>query len=651
MNEYDIEFLIDCLKTGKPIPEEFKYHLFPSTQKEYELNYAGKTRKEDVLADNEEAMAVPLQTEKVFNEERKASSDDWRNLLIFGDNLQVLKTLYKDADEAIANKVKGQVKLIYIDPPFATERDFQTSTGAKAYSDKAKGAEFIEFLRKRLILAHEMLAPDGCIYVHLDWKKGHYAKLVLDEIFGENNFLNEIVWYYRRWNIASNIFARNHDVIFYYAKNKGQHTFNNLFIPKSAKSSAQGKAWKSIIGEDGIRRSVVSDEATKGVPMPDVWEISMINPVGAERKEVDYPTQKPEALLERILLASTKPGDLVMDFFAGSGTTLAVAEKMGRKWIGCDIGKLSIYTTQKRMLKIAKSKDLVNPKKKYDKEAAPFSVLASGLYDLNKVFALQKDEYVKFVKQLFEIDDSKAKTIGGITIDGKRRDFNVKIYPYWELKDASVDEQYVQELHKHIGSRIDTRFYIVAPANSVDFISDYHEIDGIRYYFLRVPYQIIKELHKVQFKKLRQPQSKQQVNDLDEAVGFHFIRQPEVKTELITDEDNVKINILNFDSAYSQDESGEKLEKFQSLAMVLVDLDYDGESFLVSQYYFAQELVKARHTEDNDDEEVSEELIKDELSNKTKISLEFAKSSCGKQIMAIYVDIYGNEFREILQVN
>src|SRR3990167_7714318 len=136
INQRDIEFLIDCLKNGKEIPEAFKYDLFPTKQKEYELVYAGKARKEDVLADKEEAKPVPLQIEKVFNGTNyPLFQKDWHNLLVFGDNLQILKTFYEDKDPIIKGKVKEKIKLIYIDPPFATESDFKAGQGQSAYSD------------------------------------------------------------------------------------------------------------------------------------------------------------------------------------------------------------------------------------------------------------------------------------------------------------------------------------------------------------------------------------------------------------------------------------------------------------------------------------------------------------------------------------
>ena len=247
LSEKDRERIIQILESGEELPVDYKHVLFPPEKKEYELVYAGKEREEDILADT---MAVPLQPVKTFGK----NGNGWTNKLIFGDNLQIMKALMDDSD------VKGQVKLIYIDPPFATKQDFRGSRDQKAYQDKIAGAEFIEFLRKRLVFLKELLSDDGSIYVHLDWKKVHYVKVVMDEIFAENNFLNEIIWYYRRWNIATNLYARNHDTLLLYAKKYGSQIFHNQYIPKSTKSSGQGKAWQSVIGEDGIRRSILLEK-------------------------------------------------------------------------------------------------------------------------------------------------------------------------------------------------------------------------------------------------------------------------------------------------------------------------------------------------------------------------------------------------------
>ncbi len=699
LNKNDIEFLIECLRAGKEIPVEYKYAIFPTKQKEYELVYAGKMRKEDVLADTEEAKPVPLQIEKVFNGKKyPLFSKDWHNLLVFGDNLQILKTFNENKDPLVKNKIKGKVKLIYIDPPFGTGDEYDGAKGQSAYSAKRKGADFVEFVRRRLILLREVLADDGSIYVRIDYRFGHYIKVLMDEVFGKQNFRNQII-VNKSGRPTEKIkqFHSGHDFLLFYTKTENYY-FNNYEILK------EEQKWRAM-HLPGIRWSPIENKYIKlfskknlekrkdkfvtrarvilgkellppegrhwALNQESVFELEKLgkirlnkngNPESIESptKKVndiwtdikgysqyyEYPTENSEELLERVIESSSQTGDLVIDVFVGSGTTLAVAEKLGRRWIGCDIGKLSIYTTQKRLLGIDQSKDLKNSEKKYDNPAKSFAVVTSGLYDLGKIFALQKDEYIRFVKDLFEIEETKTPKIGGVEIDGKKRDFYTKIFPYWELKNASVDEKYLQELHKNIGGKIDGRFYIIAPANNVNFISDYHQIGDVRYYFLKVPYQIIKELHRVQFKKFRQPQSKGKINDLDEAIGFHFIRQPEVKSEIKKLKDKIVLKIKKFESAYSQDETGKKLKNFESLAMLLVDLNYDGEKFMMTNYFFAEDLLNHKLNKG----EESEEEIKKELKKQKEIIKEFLKKDCGKEIMAIYVDIYGNEFREMFKI-
>ena len=676
INKHDIEFLIDCLKNGKEIPEVYKYALFPTKQKEYELVYAGKMRKEDVLADTEEAKPVPLQIEKIFNGKKyPLYSKDWHNLIVFGDNLQILKTFNENKDPLVKNKIKGKVKLIYIDPPFGTGDEYDGNKGQSAYSAKKKGAEFVEFLRRRLILLNDILSEDGNIFIRQGLNFGHYIKVISDEIFGKENFAGEIIL--KRTNAQGAVLKKFNpatESLYHYKKNK-ESLFKPLLRPRQKKSiwfplnSPKENTKKNFIFIDGEKyiapkgqHWMFSQEKTdyyfslgriKVINGKPIYLQSPEEPVDNNWTDIrgyssttGYPTENSEVVLERVMRSCSNEGDLVMDVFAGSGTTVAVAEKLGRRWIGCDIGKLAIYTIQKRLLEIDQSRDLENIKKKYSKPAKSFAVVTSGLYDLGKVFTLQKDEYTRFVKDLFEIEETKTTKIGGVEINGKKREFYAKIFPYWELKNASVDEKYLQELHKNIGKKIDGRFYIIAPANNVNFISDYHQIGNVRYYFLKVPYQIIKELHKVQFKKFRQPQSKSQINDLDEAIGFHFIRQPEVKSEIVKLKDKVVLKIKKFESAYSQDETGGKLKNFESLAMLLVDLNYDSEKFMMTNYFFAQDLLDSKKNE----KEEGEEEIKKKLIKQKEIIKEFPEKDCGKQIMAIYVDIYGNEFREEFKV-
>lgn len=287
-------------------------------------------------------------------------------------------------------KDKGiEVDLVYIDPPFASGADYakkvyirrnpkvaeaisQAETELdmdelKAFEEKMYGdvwdkERYLNWMYENLMAIKSVMSENASIYVHLDWHIGHYVKILMDEIFGEENFMNEIIWYYRRWNIAGRSYAKNHDVLFWYAKDKNEnYCYNQLYIPKSEKSSAQGKSWRSVIGEDGVRRSIQTDEPTKGVPMPDVWEISMINPV-AEERDIGYATQKPEALLDRIIKASSNEGALIADFFGGSGVTAAVAHKLGRKFIHGDVGINSVQTVRRRLVENGASFDMLEVK-------------------------------------------------------------------------------------------------------------------------------------------------------------------------------------------------------------------------------------------------------------------------------------------------
>jgi len=256
LSQNDIEFLVDCLKKGKEIPAEYKYAIFPTKQKEYELVYAGKARKEDILVDNEEAKAVPLQVEKIFNGTKyPLAAKDWHNLLVFGDNLQVLKSFYKDEDPLINGKVKGKIKLIYIDPPFGTGDEYDGNKGQSAYSAKRKGADFVEFLRRRIILLHELLADDGTICVRLDYHFGHYIKVILDEVFGKDNFINEIVinrvnkkGFASRGTFRARKYPIAHDSLYLYSKTN-DYFFSSVKL--DAKNEGKEK-WHSMEAMDGV---------------------------------------------------------------------------------------------------------------------------------------------------------------------------------------------------------------------------------------------------------------------------------------------------------------------------------------------------------------------------------------------------------------
>ena len=610
------EKIINLIKKNEGLPDGYKDLLFPNQKKEYELTYAGKERKEDIIS---ETMAVPFQKIKTFGQ----NGNGWTNKLIFGDNLQILKEIYNDQKGKNFLDTKDKIKLIYIDPPFATKQDFMKN-GEKVYRDKVIGAEFLEFLRERLILAREILADDGVIYIHLDQKKGHYVKNLLDEIFGENNFNNEIIWRYRRWPAPQKNFQKMHDTIFRYSKGKNK-IWNQLYEEKSAstlKAFGDTKLTTEIT-ERGTVKKIKTNEKSEGTYMSDVWEIAMIQGSASKERNLanNYPTQKPEILLERIIKSSSSEGDIVLDFFAGSGTTLAVAEKLNRKWIGCDCGKLAIYTMQKRILNIFKSKDLENKDKLYSKESKPFTLYNAGLYDYKKIKQLQWEEYRNFALNLFEVRDEKHK-LSGIDLDGYKGNDHVIIFNHEKHKNVVLDYEYIDDLHTNLGVKITDKFFIIVPAGNVDFLEDYVERGKVRYYILRIPYSIINELHNRDFESIKQPIDEKDVNNTVEAVGFDFIQPPEVECGYKQTKKEYNIKIKKFHSRV-RSKKPMKFKNLETLSMVMVDYNYNGEVFDLDKVFFAEDIKKKKY------------------------KIVFDKNLLDKKMMIIYMDIFGNEKREI----
>ena len=637
LSEQEIERIVSLLKEGKPLPEDYKWILF-DTKKEYELIYADKEREEDILADT---MAVPLQPVKTFR--NGEDGNGWTNMLIFGDNLQVLKTLLQMKQEGKLKNADGTpgVRLVYIDPPFATRQEFRGSQDQKAYQDKIAGAKFLEFLRKRLVFLRELLSEDGSIYVHLDWKKGHYVKIIMDEVLGEPNLRREIIWALKGaagYKSLANSFVRGHDTILYYSKSENM-VFNKQHLPYNEEQlkrfvEKDGRRYKAITKDKGI----YLDEA-KGVPVTDVWaDIASFQTVVNSPEITGYPTQKPEALLDRIIRASSNPGDLVLDCFAGSGTTLAVTEKLGRRWIGVDCGKLAIYTMQKRLLNIAESKDLedLQKKKKYGKPCKPFTLYNAGLYDYKMIKELPWEEYREFALKLFQCRDQRHE-ISKIELDGYLGADSVLVFNYQKHKDAVLDRGFIDDLHKYLGDRIGRRFFIIAPAASVQFLEDYIEKGKTRCYILRIPYSIIEEINNRGFTNIKQPVSEMDVNDTVDAVGFDFIQAPTVECQYFLDKpkkadlfnQNTKECVIKIERFESRVISRKPLSfaNLETLSMIMLDYDFDGEVFDLDEVFYAEELKKNGY------------------------EVRFAEDQVKGQIMIIYIDIFGNEKREIKTVS
>src|SRR3989338_2173818 len=592
-------------ETGEELRGEWAREFFPPERREYELVYNGKENEEQILADT---MAVPFQEVSTFGQ----NGVDWHNKLIFGDNLQAMKTLLQmkvDGKLVNADGTPG-VRLIYIDPPFSTRRDFKGSQDQKAYQDKIAGSAFLEFMRKRLILLKELLANDGGIYVHLDYRKGHYLKVLMDEIFGEQNFINEIIWSYRTGGVSKNFFARKHDNIYYYAKN-GNFLFNTQYY-KSYQQKKYNFSEKYPEFFDKDKQKWYHNSVCR-----DVWED--IYPLGTEsdsKERVDFPTQKPEALIKRIIEASSNKGDIVMDVFAGSGTTSATAEKLERRWISIDVSKLAVYTTQKRMLTLRKN--ISNTGEPL--AAKPFTLYNAGLYDFENLRNLPWEDWRFFALQLFECKDELHK-IHGFQMDGKRQGSSVHVFNHF--KEGQISQQTIADLHASIGKAVGERCFIIAPRGAFLFQEDYIEMDGVRYYALRIPYSFINELHRRKFSALVQPNDEMAINEAVEAVGFDFIQPPVVELEVAAKKQAVSVKIKKFESK-ARLRGEDKISKHGALSMVMVDYDYNGKVFDLDKAFYAS-------------------AIKD---NKWKIELP-SKEIKG-DVMLVFLDIYGNESRIVI---
>jgi len=616
LSKKDRDNLIKILQEGGEIPAKYRDILIgkEDAPKEYELTYAGKAREEDIIADT---LAAPLQEVRTFNSDNKFD-DGWTNKLIFGDNLMALKNLYEDPI------IKGKVKLIYIDPPFATKQDFMTKE-EKAYQDKVAGSKFLEFIRKRIIFLKELLNQDGALFIHLDQRKSHYVKVLLDELFIETNFCNEIIWHFIKGASSKSSFGKKHQTIFLYARNKNNFEMNlkDVVIPYNPETIARanrGEARYQVSGEE-------LEESGKNPG--DVW--SDLFPVqGNSVENTDYPTQKSEKLLERIIKAASKEGSIVLDAFAGSGTTLAVAEKLKRRWIGIDCGKLAIYTMQKRMLNLRE--EIGNKGKPF--KAKAFTLYNAGLYDWVEVKKLDFGHYRDFVLKLFQVREEKH-TVRGIEVDGYIGNENAYLWNHTKEKRAKLDLDFVKSLHNALSGKGGEVFYIIAPTNAFDFYEDEIKHDDTTYKTLRVPQSVITELIKRGGDTIKQPTSEQDVNDTIDAVGFDFIQVPQVETEykIASPKEKTLLNqkikecvieIKNFKSR-TLTKSPEEFENYETLSMVMVDYNYDGKVFDLDEVFYADKL-------------------------KPDFEVRFDSRKLDKQMMVIYLDIYGNEKKEILSL-
>ncbi|MBV6467581.1 MAG: hypothetical protein PGMFKBFP_02949 [Anaerolineales bacterium] len=418
LTDHEKNEVLKLIEKGKPLPDKYRFLLFDD-KREVELIWNGKSNEvtnivlpfqviEQVDEPRAEKLADSALQMDLFDTRGRQKSG-WTNKLIWGDNKLILSSLKNGAMREEIEK-NGGIKLIYIDPPFDVGADFSMDieigddTFTKrpnvleelAYRDTwGKGADsFIAMIYERLIIMRDLLADDGSIYVHCDYRVNGYIRLVLDEIFGKDNIRNEIIWCYTAPSNVSGNFPRKHDSIYFFSKGKNI-TLNLDAVRVPYAEESLSRANRNVIKKGGTIFDGV--KLNEGGKIPEDWW-SDVNPASRYPQEhLGYPTQKSEAFLGRIIKASSNENDIVADFFCGSGTTLAVAEKLNRKWIGSDLGKFAIHTTRKRMIGVQREL------KKEGKDFRAFEILNLGKYErahyIGVNLNLREEEQKKQIEQ------------------------------------------------------------------------------------------------------------------------------------------------------------------------------------------------------------------------------------------------------------
>ena len=487
----------------------------------------------------------------------------------------------------------------------------------------------------------------------------------MDEIFGKENFISEIIWKRTTAHFTAQRFAFIHDSLIQYSKSS-DFTHNKPIVEHSedylsskykyedefgkyrlsdASGAGQGQPriffgktifppngrhWPSqayidkyidlyVLGEDGMPQK---KSYLQGATIGSVWDdIRPINSQAVER--VGYPTQKPESLLERIIIASSNPGDLIIDVFAGSGTTAAVAEKLGRRWVVCDFGKHSIYTIQRRLLRIAETRDLLaakketkkyatcdkcdnkkvlcstglkNSDKKYGKGPKQFCVVSSGAYDFAHIMDLRKhkETYIDFVLGLFQSvrDEEKAIKYKLANIYALKDNNPVEVYPVWDdqfLREVKIDEAYLRGIITQSGGRMKGKYYIITPescTNVGDTTLKNQSGKEVHFHILTFPYKVLEEVSR-KLELQEQPSSQDNVNNLITSTAFYFNEDVQLKAERT----KRGLKITKFETKIL-DKQGNRFEGFTGLAMLLVDLDYEADKpFDMDRTVFAKDIA------------------------------------------------------------
>lgn len=511
----------------------------------------------------------PAQEKEVYGD--KESIDF--NKIFWGDNFQVISHLLKE--------YRGKVNLIYIDPPFDSKADYvkkikikwQEIKGQesnlfeeKQYSDIRWKDEYLQFMYERLLLLRELLSDNGSIYLHCDWHKWHHLRCLMDEVFWEDNFINEIIWHYTSSKSPSNSYWRKHDNIFHYSKTSNYY-FKHIMKPTSEFS----KSKYNLEDENGLYKLVRGYKKyfKEEIPIDDVWDIPLEN---VQSKEIqNYPTQKPVKLLEQILLTASQKWDIVLDCFMGSGTTCAVAQRLGRRWIGCDINTGAINTTIKRLTNIIEGqKDNLKSDSNLFSDGKINTPLAFKVYNVNEYNLFKnKDEGIQTYKSIL-MESYWVEAVRWY-FDGKMSSSYVKIID----PNRILSKKDVEEVIKHIQEQQEEYIYTNSPLKyyDIELICSGKELDI-----------------EVFIKKHNTTNCIIKVKDiLIEKEGLIFKEKPTVETGVSIDKNQLKISIKDFISPVLMKklelENKNKSEKViiedykQIIDSVAIDVDYDWKLF------------------------------------------------------------------------
>lgn len=518
----------------------------------------------------------------------------WMNRLVYGDNLLTMQALLAGDPQTGLPSLRGKVDLIYIDPPFDSKADYRTpitlpntSFSQKptvieqfAYADTWEEGtiSYLKMIYPRLVLMKELLSEKGSIYVHIDWHIGAYMKIILDDIFGKDMFRNELVWtYFGFKRSTTKKFPQKHDVIYSYTKNN-EYVWNTQYKPHSAeyikrfKKDKNGRLYRDDVNPTGGGTRVIYLDEVKGDIVDSVWEdIPPVNPVAKER--VGYATQKPEALLERIIKASSNEGDLVCDFFGGSGTTAAVAEKLGRRWITCDIGKPASLVMRKRFIDQEVNPFLYQSIGDYQKEAFHNNKKLRRVGDLSQV-VLGLFGALPFSPE--QVSDRNFGYVKGtrnlVMVDSPNR-----------LTTAATVRRAVEAKASLLGGDWD-KVIVLGWNFAFDISQAIEKYKNSNVEVLVIPPDLLDKLSKKGFKKLI----------ADKTVRFSSLQYLVVNPVEVTvngnGEDELDISLSNYvllspDNIPLDDKDKEKLQQVMEqdpLSLIeywSIDPDYDGETF------------------------------------------------------------------------